>query len=201
MSSCQCLDRLVGALRLMPGIGQRSASRIAFYLLAQRREDGVEMARTIGECLTSIRECKVCRNYSDGEVCAICATPARLGSGVVCVVETPADVQAVEDSGEFHGRYFVLHGHLSPLDGIGPEDLGLGELEEQLRSGGIRELVLATNPTVEGDATAAFIAQVARRHQVAVSKIAAGVPIGGELDTVDGGTLGASLRYRRPFAG
>lgn len=199
MSSCAYLDKLIAALQIMPGVGPRSATRIAYALLDHKRAEGLQMAQIVQEALEHIELCPCCRNYSDGGVCAICANDKRRHSGLLCIVETPADVQAIESAGTFFGTYFVLHGHLSPLDGIGPQELGLELLEQRLQSGEIKEAILATNPTVEGEATAAYIAAMARRYQLTLSKIASGVPFGGNLDSVDEHTLATSITERRPF--
>lgn len=199
MSASQYLDRLISALRLMPGIGPVSASRIACYLLERRRTDGIEMAETILESLKNITSCPDCRNYKDpeGELCAFCADPSRRTLGQLCVVESPLDVQAIENSGSFKGCYFVLHGRISPLDGIGPEELGFALLQKRLATGEVKEMILAISQTVEGEATAQYLAALAGKYQVAVSRIATGVPLGGSLESVDQDTLASSFIYRR----
>ncbi len=201
MSSSRLLDELIAALQVMPGIGPVSAARIAYFLLDRRREDGIKLARTLEHSLESIALCPRCRDYSDqkNEPCALCSNVRRADSGLLCVVETPADAQAIEKTGSYEGLYFVLHGRLSPLDGIGPAELGLKELEARLSEGGVKELILAVSQTVEGDATAQFIAGMARRFQLKVSRIASGVPMGGDLVSVDSHTLETSFFYRRPF--
>lgn len=199
MSSSQLLDKLIAALQVMPGIGPRSAARIAYTLLDRKRREGLLLADTMAEALNKITLCPVCRNYSDGGVCSICSSVRRRDSGLLCVVESPSDVQAVESSGTFFGTYFVLHGHLSPIDGIGAQELGLDLLQQRFASGDVKELILATNPTVEGDATASYIAAMARHFDIVLTKIAAGVPVGGDLNTVDEYTLAASITQRRPF--
>lgn len=199
MSSSQLLDKLIAALQVMPGIGPRSAARIAYTLLDRKRREGLLLADTMAEALNKISLCPVCRNYSDGGVCSICSSVRRRDSGLLCVVESPSDVQAVESSGTFFGTYFVLHGHLSPIDGIGAQELGLDLLQQRFASGEVKELILATNPTVEGDATASYIAAMARHFDIVLTKIAAGVPVGGDLNTVDEYTLAASITQRRPF--
>ena len=143
--------------------------------------------------------CSQCRDYSEEEICPICASFKRKQSGQLCVVETPSDLLAVESSGNYFGQYFVLHGHLSPIDGVGPTELGIDILMQRLASGEVKELILATNPTVEGDATASYIAALAKRHNISVSKLASGVPLGGDLDNIDEQTIAASLAHRRPF--
>ncbi|MCR5536084.1 MAG: recombination mediator RecR [Succinivibrio sp.] len=200
MSSSQHLDKLIDSLQLMPGIGPVSATRIAYYLLDLKREEGIEMARTIEQSLQKIALCPSCRNYSDdGQQCEFCRQEKRRQSGLLCVVENATDVQAIERSGSFHGVYFVLHGRLSPLDGIGPEQLGFSSLKERLQDGTLKEVILAVSQTIEGNATAQFIAAMSRKAGLEVSRLATGVPIGGELTNVDEHTLENSFNYRRPF--
>lgn len=192
------LARLIDAFRRLPGIGPKSAQRMAFHVLERDRAAGAELGLALGAAVTEVGHCGRCRMLTDGDLCPICANPAR-DPTQICVVESPADVIAVEQSGGFRGRYFVLMGHLSPLDGVGPGELGVALLERQLEEGGVGELILATNPTVEGDATAHFLGELARRHGVGASRIAHGVPVGGELEYVDGGTLAHALSGRRPL--
>jgi recombination protein RecR len=183
----------------MPGVGQKSAQRIAFHLLLRDREGATRMAHALAEAADGIGHCRRCRMLTEHELCAICVVNGRDGSQL-CVVESPADVMAVEDATGFRGLYFVLMGHLSPLDGIGPEQLGLGRLEALLDEGEIREVILATNPTVEGEATAHFIGEMVQRRGIRASRIAHGVPVGGELEYVDGGTLAHALAGRQLIA-
>lgn len=199
MSSSKLLDQLIAALQVMPGVGPRSASRIAYALLDRRRQEGLHLSEVLHEALSRIELCPCCRNYSDGGLCGLCSNVRRRESGLVCVVESPSDVQAVESSGTFFGTYFVLHGHLSPIEGIGGRELGLDVLQQRFATGEIKELILATNPTVEGDATAAYIAAMAGHYDIALSKIAAGVPQGVDLTSVDEYTLAASIAQRRPY--
>ncbi len=196
MSYSPLLVKLIDALRCMPGVGQKSAQRIAFHLLERDREGASAMSAALAEAVEGIGHCKRCRMLTEHEICSICSASGR-DETQLCVVETPADVMAVEDATGFRGLYFVLMGHLSPLDGIGPEELGLSALEERLGSEGIEELIIATNPTVEGDATAHYLADLATRHDVQASRIAHGVPLGGELEYVDGGTLSHAFYGRR----
>jgi len=196
MSYSPLLVRLIDALRCMPGIGRKSAQRIAFHLLERNRGGATTLAAALAEAMEGIGHCKKCRMFSEHELCNICSAAGR-DDALLCAVESPADVMAVEDATGFRGRYFVLMGHLSPLDGIGPEELGLSLLEDRLKSGDVKELIIATNPTVEGDATAHFLSELAGRHQVAASRIAHGVPLGGELEYVDGGTLSHAFAGRR----
>ena len=169
---------------------------MAFYLLERDRDGGRALAQSLSEALSSVGHCKRCRMLTESELCAICASPQR-DVAQLCVVESPADVVAIELSGSYRGRYFVLMGHLSPLDGIGPEQLGVRELEAILNEGVVREVILATNPTVEGEATAHFLGELATRRGIRASRIAHGVPIGGELEYVDGGTLAHALTGRQ----
>ena len=180
----------------MPGIGRKSAQRIAFHLLERDREGAAQLSRALAEAVERIGHCRRCRMLSEDDLCSICSASGR-DDTLICVVETPADVFAVEDATGYKGRYFVLMGHLSPLDGIGPEELGMPQLEERLAEGGLQELIIATNPTVEGDATAHYLAELAARHHVPASRIAHGVPLGGELEYIDGGTLSHAFFGRR----
>jgi recombination protein RecR len=190
------LTRLVEALRCLPGVGPKSAQRMAFHLLERDRDGALRLASALREAVERVEHCGRCRNLSEDPLCAICADPRRDGS-ILCVVETPADVAVIEQSAAYHGRYFVLMGHLSPLDGIGPSELGLQRLEPRFEDGEVRELILATNATVEGEATAHYLAELARSHGVRATRIAHGVPLGGELEYVDGGTLSHAFAGRR----
>jgi recombination protein RecR len=190
------LAGLIEALRRLPGVGPRSAQRMAFHLLEKDRDGAVALAAAIGAAIDSIGRCSRCRMFTEAELCEICRSPTR-DAGVLCVVETPADVVAVETGSGYAGRYFVLMGHLSPLDGIGPDELGLGTLEAILDEGGISEVILATNPTVEGEATAHYIAQLCARREIRATRIAHGVPVGGELEYVDSGTLSHAFAGRQ----
>ncbi len=189
------LARLIEALRVLPGVGPKSAQRMAFHLLERNREGGRALARALDDATSGVGHCRRCRMLTEGELCEICSTPRRDASAL-CIVESPADVVAVEQSGGYNGRYFVLMGHLSPLDGVGPEQLGLGALEKLLDEGEVREVILATNPTVEGEATAHYIGELVLRRGIRASRIAHGVPVGGELEYVDGGTLAHALAGR-----
>jgi recombination protein RecR len=190
------LVRLIDALRCMPGVGRKSAQRIAFHLLERDRGGAEELSRALADAARGIGNCRRCRMLTEADVCDICGGSGRDGS-TICVVESPADVMALEDATGYRGLYFVLMGHLSPLDGIGPEELGIDLLEERLKTEDIGELIIATNPTVEGDATAHLLADIAARHDVERSRIAHGVPLGGELEYVDGGTLSHAFFGRR----
>ena len=199
MNYSPALARLIEALRVLPGVGPKSAQRMAFHLLERNREGGRALARALEEATSRIVHCKRCRMLTEGELCEICSAPRR-DSASLCVVESPADVVAVEQSGGYRGRYFVLMGHLSPLDGVGPEQLGVKQLETLLDEGEVREVILATNPTVEGEATAHFIGELVLRRGIRASRIAHGVPVGGELEYVDGGTLAHALAGRQLIA-
>jgi recombination protein RecR len=189
------LQRLIEGLRCLPGVGPKSAQRMAFHLLERDREGGRELARVLGEAMDRIGHCRRCRTLTDAEICPLCANLNR-DDGLLCVVETPTESLAVEQATGFKGRYFVLGGRLSPLDGIGPRELGLDLLRARLAEGTVRELILATNPTVEGAATAHYIGEMAKEAGVVVTRIAHGVPLGGELDYVDGGTLAHAFAGR-----
>lgn len=180
----------------MPGVGQKSAQRIAFHLLERDRAGASGLSSALSEAVDNIGHCSRCRMLTEHELCSICSAKGR-DESLLCVVESPADVMAVEDATGFRGLYFVLMGHLSPLDGIGPQELGLSTLDERLVLGDVNELIIATNPTVEGDATAHYLADLAARNNVQASRIAHGVPLGGELEYVDGGTLSHAFYGRR----
>lgn len=189
------LLRLIEALRVLPGVGPKSAQRMAFYLLERNRTGGKALAAALEAAAGNVGQCARCRMFAEAELCPICAATSR-DRQLLCVVESPADVVAVEQSASYRGLYFVLMGHLSPLDGIGAEELGLPQLEALFAEGEIKEVILATNPTVEGEATAHYIAEMAVRHQIKPTRIAHGVPMGGELEYVDGGTLAHALAGR-----
>jgi recombination protein RecR len=196
MKYSPALARLIEALRILPGVGPKTAQRMAFHLLERDRDGGREIATALTDVLARIGHCKRCRMLTEEELCATCSSAQR-DPALLCVVESPADVVAIEQTGSYRGQYFVLMGHLSPLDGIGPEQLGLAHLEARLAQGEVTEVILATNPTVEGDATAHVISEIAARRGVRASRIAHGVPVGGELEYVDGGTLAHALAGRQ----
>jgi recombination protein RecR len=196
MAYSPLLVRLIDGLRCMPGVGQKSAQRIAFHLLERDRDGASSLSSALADAVDGIGHCSRCRMFTEHELCAICSASGR-DATQLCVVESPADVMAIEDATGFRGHYFVLMGHLSPLDGIGPEELGLQQLEEWLARGEVTELIIATNPTVEGDATSHYLAELAARQSVQASRIAHGVPLGGELEYVDGGTLSHAFFGRR----
>ncbi len=189
------LARLIDSLRCLPGVGPKSAQRMAFYLLERDRDGGRVLSSALADALNNVGHCKRCRMLTESDLCAICAATQR-EVGQLCVVESPADVVAIEQSGGFRGRYFVLMGHLSPLDGVGPAELGLDEFERRLDEGEVREVILATNPTAEGEATAHYLGELALRRGLRASRIAHGVPVGGELEYVDGGTLAHAMAGR-----
>lgn len=186
---------LLEALRCLPGVGARTAQRMALHLLQRDREGARRLADALAEAIDRVGQCSLCRNLSSQPVCAICASDRRRDE-LVCVVETPADVLAIEQATAFDGRYFVLLGRLSPLDGIGPAELGLDHLAQRLAGGEISELILATSATVEGEATAHYLSTLAGRHGVQVSRLAQGVPLGGELEHTDQGTLAHAFARR-----
>lgn len=195
MKYSPALTRLIDALRCLPGVGPKSAQRMAFYLLERDRDGGRSLSHALAEALGNVGHCKRCRMLTEDEFCSICASNQR-ETAQLCVVESPADVVAIEQSGGFRGRYFVLMGHLSPLDGVGPAELGLDDFERLLRDGEVREVILATNPTAEGEATAHYLGELALKLGIKASRIAHGVPVGGELEYVDGGTLAHALAGR-----
>ncbi len=199
MQSSPLLEMLMESLRCLPGVGPKSAQRMAFHLLQRDRSGGMRLAQALTRAMSEIGHCQQCRTFTEKDICTICANARRQENGIICVVESPADIQAIEHTGQFAGRYFVLMGHLSPLDGIGPEDIGLDILEQRLQDETLSEVILATNPTVEGEATANYIAALCRQYGVDATRIAHGVPVGGELELVDGTTLSHSLAGRQKF--
>ncbi|MGI9343597.1 MAG: recombination mediator RecR [Gammaproteobacteria bacterium] len=195
MSFTPRLQALLDALRCLPGVGPKSAQRMAFHLLDRDRDGAAIVVDTLRGALDEIRQCQRCRMFAEGELCPICADGKR-DESTVCVVETPADVVAIDESGGFRGVFFVLMGRLSPLDGIGPDQLGVDLLRQRLDTGGVRELILATSATVEGEATAAYLAGLAGKRGVRATRIAHGVPMGGELEYVDSSTLSLAISAR-----
>jgi recombination protein RecR len=189
------LEQLIDAFRVLPGVGQKTAQRMAYHVLERERDGGRRLADTLAAAVERIGHCRRCRDFTEGEVCAICASAAR-DAHLLCVVESPADRLAIEQATGYRGFYFVLQGRLSPLDGIGPRELGLDRLVTRLAEGEAQELVIATNPTVEGEATAHYLAQLARQHQVKPTRLAHGVPLGGELEYIDRGTLSHAFGSR-----
>ncbi|WP_049620848.1 recombination mediator RecR [Frateuria defendens] len=196
MSSSPLLAELIEALRCLPGVGGKSAQRMAFHLLERDRERGLRLAAALDAAMRRVGHCSRCRNFSEEPVCALCAGSGR-DRHVLCVVESPTDLAAIEQATGYRGQYFVLLGRLSPLDGMGPEELGLGLLTQRLTEGEIEEMIIATNPTVEGEATAHYLAQLARAGGVKPTRLAHGVPLGGELEYVDRGTLAHAFGSRQ----
>ena len=192
------LQQLIDALKCLPGVGPKSAQRMAFYLLERDPEGAKNLSSVLIEAVEKIGHCSMCRTLSENELCEICVSTSR-DNGALCVIETPADIYAIEHTAEFRGKYFVLMGHLSPLDGIGPVELGLDLLQDRLANGEVKELILATNPTVEGEATAHYISNMADKYQILTTRIAHGVPLGGELEYIDAGTLAHAFSGRQRF--
>lgn len=191
------LDELIESLRCLPGVGPKSAQRMAYQLLQRNRQGGIRLSEMLRLSMERIGHCKVCRNFTEQEICRIC-TDASREHAKLCIVESPSDMAALEKATDYRGLYFVLHGKLSPLDGIGPSQLGLEVLCERFDSGQVAEIILATNSTVEGEATAHYIGELARARELSVMRIAHGVPLGGELEYVDGGTLSHAFAGRTP---
>ncbi len=190
------IAELVGLLARLPGVGERTATRLTYYILGSSPEYAAALAQALGELHRRVRRCAQCGNYATSALCAVCADPRRDGS-VVCVVARPPDVAALERGGSFRGRYHVLHALLAPLDGVGPEALGLGRLVERVKAGGVSEVIIATPLSVEGEATALYVAQELRPLQVRCTRIASGLPHGGELEWSDQITLARALEGRR----
>ncbi|MDJ0834333.1 MAG: recombination mediator RecR [Gammaproteobacteria bacterium] len=199
MSSSPTLDQLVDALTCLPGVGRKSAQRMALYLIDKNREGAQQLADNLNHALNKVGHCELCRNFSDEAQCSICSNPKRQND-LLCVVETPADVLAIEAAQSFQGRYFVLLGKLSPIDGIGPNELGLDLLQQRLQDEPVTEIILATNPTVEGEITAQYIADLAQQQGIKTTRIAHGVPVGGELEYIDSGTLSRAFAGRQSYS-
>ncbi len=193
------LGQLIQNLCILPGVGPKTAQRMAFYLLQRNRNGAKILAETLLNAIDKIGHCQQCRTFTEHALCEACADNSR-DSSAICIVESPADAWVINQATAFKGRYFVLHGRLSPLDGIGPDQLGLDLLEQRLASGEIKELILATNSTVEGEATAYFIGEIAKKHHVSASRIAHGVPMGGELEFIDSSTLSHAFNGRRELS-
>lgn len=196
MGSEPLLEQLIEALRCLPGVGPKSAQRMALHLLERDREGGRRLSATLAAAMERIGRCKLCRNLTEQELCRICANVQRDAS-LLCVVESPGDVLAIEQATGYRGRYFVLMGRLSPLDGIGPADLGLDELARRLDDSPPAEIIIATNPTVEGEATAYYLQRMAQKQGITVSRIAHGVPLGGELEFTDQSTIAHAFSSRQ----
>lgn len=189
------LEQLIDAFRVLPGVGQKTAQRMAYHVLERERDGGRRLAEVLGDAVEKVGHCTRCRDFSESELCATCASASR-DVQLLCAVESPADRLVIEQATGYRGLYFVLQGRLSPLDGIGPRELGLEQLAERLAQGEVQELIIATNPTVEGEATAHYLAQLARQAGVRPSRLTHGVPIGGELEYVDRGTLSHAFGTR-----
>ena len=194
------LEQLIEALRILPGVGPKSAQRMAYHVLERERAGGRRLSEALASAVERIGNCERCRDFSETGVCATCASASR-DVHQLCAVESPADRLAIEQATGYRGLYFVLQGRLSPLDGIGPRELGLDRLAERLAEGEVQELIIATNPTVEGEATAHYLAQLARKHGVRPSRPTHGVPLGGELEYVDRGTLSHAFGSRSEMPG
>jgi recombination protein RecR len=190
--------RLIDELRKLPGIGPKSAQRIAFQLLRGSPDDARRLAEAVGTLLDGIRACSICNAITDREVCALCSDPARTDR-IVCVVEEPSDLISIEKTRDFRGRYHVLHGALSPLQGVGPDELRIQGLLDRLRKGGVEEVILATSPTVEGEATAIYLARILKPLGARVTRIAMGVPVGSDLEWADEVTMAKALEGRREY--
>lgn len=189
------IKKLIDALCILPGVGPKSAQRMALHLLEKQRPRGLQLSEILAEAIEKVGRCSRCRTLTEDSMCSICAS-SRRDETMICVVENPTDVFAIEQSAEFSGHYFVLLGHLSPIDGVGPEDIGIDVLLDRVAEGGVEEVILATGTTVEGEATAYYIAEHLGPQAVKVSRIAHGVPLGGELEYVDGGTIARALSGR-----
>lgn len=198
MSSSSLLSQLIEALRCLPGVGPKSAQRMAFHILERNREGGRVLAQVLEASIERIGRCSDCRDFTEETRCKICSSTSR-DRELLCVVESPIDVLAIEQATGYRGLYYVLLGRLSPLDGIGPEELGLDVLGQRLANESFREMIVATNPTVEGEATAYYLQKMAARHNIAVSRIAHGVPLGGELEFIDQSTLAHAFGGRQPL--
>lgn len=199
MSFSPLIDELITAFKCLPGVGAKSAQRMTFTLLERNRTGAMKLSDALHNAMEHINNCEQCRTFTEASLCNICNNPARSESEQICVVESPQDVLAIEQTLQFKGTYFVLMGHLSPLDGIGPNEIGLDILGQRLAQEKIQELILATNPTVEGEATAHYIGQMCKKHGIKTTRIAHGVPVGGELEFIDGNTLTHAFSGRRDF--
>ena len=197
MDSTPSLDELIQALRCLPGVGPKSAQRMAYHMLQRDQPGAARLSRAVASALERIRHCARCNTFTEAEVCSLCAS-ARRDAALLCVVESPGDLLMMENTQSYTGLYFVLMGRLSPLDGVGPREIHLDRLLKRATDGAVREVILATNFTVEGEATAHYIAEMLGGKGLRVSRIARGLPVGGELEHVDAGTLAQALVERRP---
>ncbi len=199
MTTSPLIEKLIMALRGLPGVGPKTAQRLAFHILSRDRGGGAQLAQSLSQAIEQVKHCQMCRNFSESAICILCNNQRRDPSQL-CIVESPIDIIAIEQTGSYHGLYFVLLGHLSPLDGIGPEELGLQLLEQRLQNGQLKEIILATNPTLEGDATAHYIAQLCKPFTITTTRIAYGVPVGGDLEWVNNDTLVRALTRREVWS-
>ncbi len=198
MAHSPLIKQLIDSLRCLPGVGAKSAQRMAYHLLERDRNGARKLAHTLHQAAEQVGHCQSCRILTEYEYCDICQSPKR-DRQVLCVVETPSDVYAIEQSGSYRGTYFVLMGHLSPLDGVGPSELHLDTLKDRVKNEAISEIILATNTTVEGEATAHYLVELLKPHTQKITRIAHGVPLGGELEYIDGSTLGHAFKGRLEF--
>ncbi len=196
MQNRSLLKELIQSLCCLPGVGPKSAQRMAFHLLQRNRDGGKQLSRILAQAMSEIRHCEQCRTLTEAVLCEVCSNTLR-DSSLLCVVESPADTWIIDQATAFQGKYFVLHGRLSPLDGIGPDQLGVDLLEQRMANGEIKEIILATNSTVEGQATAHFVGEVAAKFNIRATRIAYGIPMGGELEFVDSSTLSHAFNGRR----
>lgn len=192
------IAQLIEGLRFLPGVGPKSAQRMALHILERNREAGLNLANQLQQAIENVQHCRHCRTLTETPICQLCNHPNRQ-SHQLCIVESPADIYAIEQTACFQGLYFVLHGHLSPIDGIGPADIGIEQLQARCQQGLIDEIILATNPTAEGEATAHYIAEIAKSFNIQTSRIAHGVPVGSELEYVNGSTLAQALTGRKAY--
>ncbi len=197
MSFGPVIDELIDAFRVLPGVGQKSAQRMTMSLLESKRHGAERLANALKMAVERIGRCRSCQNFSETEVCAICEDKRRDGA-LLCVVESPSDLLAIEQTHQYHGYYFVLNGSISPIDGRGPDEIGIPLLLQRLEQGQVNEVILATNPTIEGEATAHYIADILKQRAILVTRLAHGIPLGGELGFVDGGTLSHAFSGRSP---
>ncbi len=200
MNSSPLIDQLIAAFRCLPGVGPKSAQRMTLHLLGKNRDGGKSLSDALANALQAVGNCARCRTLTEEDTCRICASVSR-NHKLLCIVESPADIFAIEQAGTYRGVYYVLMGHLSPIDGVGPEQLGISQLLDKVKNEKPEEVIVACNPTVEGDATAYYIAEQLKSFDVLVSRIAHGVPVGGEIEFVDGSTLTHAFAGRKPIGG
>jgi recombination protein RecR len=192
------IEQLITSLRVLPGVGPKSAQRMAYHLLERQRQGAEQLAKVLDQAVKQVGHCSHCRTLTEDETCNICRSERR-DDQLICIVETPSDIQVFEDSAIYSGKYFVLMGHISPIDGIGPEELGLDKLEQLLKNKPIKEMVIATNPSVEGEVTAHYLQNLAKKYDVTVTRLAQGIPMGSELGYLDTGTLTQAFLSRKEF--